>query len=249
MDISEGITKIEENRKRKIPSFNTPRVVEFEMEVEPAIPAVMSEPPKAKKGQKQEEPKLLTLGILAKTMPCSIRRANARTGITMLALFGSLLGETLGHIVSYSDEHNPEQSKLRALVNAEMSLAGLKSYLTAHALPELFKSVADVGGDFYKLYENLLPGYLTIDGVLIETEAELEEAGPSGAQMIELLWKACEVNFFPTSGAPPTNDGGERQDESEPAKVPPRVGTKRQKSKRAATKTGGRSVRMSKKNG
>lgn len=253
----EGIKKVDGMKEKKIPSFNTPQVVKFdivlehEVEAVEAMPAIPASKTMGGMSVIAAQPAIAAApAVPAVTLPVTIRRANGRTGITMLALFGKLLGETLGHIVAYDDDNNPEGSKLSQLLESDLTLAGLKTYLVTHALPEVFKSVADVGGDFYTLYEKLLPGHLTLAGVSIDTIQELEEAGPSGAHMIELLWKACEVNFFPTSGAPIMLAGGGRPDESPPEpKVKPQSGTKKAKKGPGGTAKGGQSARMSKRRG
>ncbi len=215
---------------KKIPNFNLPRTLEFE------------------------------LG----GFPATIRRANAEDSIPAMTLVGRLMSDILGHVLSHSDEHAPEAkgkkgkklkkgggSMLSQLMGeGNMSLSEIKTYIATKALPELANLKPESGPEFYAVFRLIVPDYLTVDGVLIESMEEFDEMGATSMHMLEIFWKALEVNFYPTTGAPDIDVGSERP--SDPPRVPkvaPTKETRKKKKSGAATRKGGQSGRMSRRVG
>lgn len=214
MSILEGIEEIQKQGKKKIPSFNLPRIMEFDV------------------GGKK----------------CTIKRACAEISIPAIAKFGKLLGETMGHIASFSDD-NPESATLQGMMGLGFEPSQIKTFLFTHALPQMFAQVPKCGTEIFELWRDLVPDHLTVDGVSIDNYKELEEVGFAGMMMADVLFKAFEVNFYPTLGDQSTDTGDAPQEESEPAKEPVHLVTKSPKKRRAGIVKAGRSGRMSKRSG
>lgn len=178
----------------------------------------------------------------------TIMRAPASKSIPAFARLMRTFGELMTHTVSYDSEGNPEKIALSQLFNVGMDSDEVKAFLLTTAMPEIMKSVGDVGyTDFHYYYETLLPGSMIVDGVSIDTLEELNELGLSPPQVGTILIKAAEVNFYPTSGDHSTKDGEESPGPVSEEKPLPE--TKARSKKKGATKKAGQTARTRKRRG
>lgn len=174
----------------------------------------------------------------------TIRRAPSVKSIPAFARMLRTLGELMTHTLSYDDGGNPEQITLAQIFDVGMDSDAIKTFLLTNAMPQIMKSVGDVGySDFHYLYTILLPGCLQVDGVEIDTEAELEALKMSPPQIGTCLMRAAEVNFYPTSGDPSTTIGEESPEPQPPVQEVPKPKTPASQKKKGGTKRGGQSVR------
>lgn len=180
----------------------------------------------------------------------TLMRAPASKSIPAFARLMKTFGELMTHTVSYDDDGNPEKVALASLFDAGMDSEQMKEFLLATAMPEIMKSVGEVGyTDFHYYYETLLPGSMIVDGVSIDTKDELDELGLTPPQVGHILFKAAEVNFYPTSGDLGTPVGEESPEATPEPEQKPQPETKTRSKKRGGTRKVGQSARTRSKRG
>ena len=174
----------------------------------------------------------------------TIRRAPSIKSIPAFARMLKTLGELMTHTLSYEDKGNPEQITLAQIFNVGMDSDAVKTFLLTNAMPQIMKSVGDVGyTDFHYFYTMLLPGSLSVDGVDIDTEEELEELGMTPPQVSTCLMRAAEVNFYPTSGGLFTKGGEESPEPKPPEPKADQPETKAKRKKKGVIRKAGQSAR------
>lgn len=148
-----------------------------------------------------------------------VRRASCELSAVSMHRLLTLIGPTLLKAISWSDEEAPtEDSSKKALkdvLNLDFDSDVLKTLALSNAWPELKERLANLRtDDLYFHVRNLLLRHLTVGGVPIDTQKDLDETGIDMVMLMPLMFDAMEVNYFSSFAGRSTPSG----DESEPAK-------------------------------
>ena len=179
-----------------------------------------------------------------------------RSAVSMHRLL-NLLGPTMLKLFSWSDEHAPtdndEAKTLADVLGLDFDSDFLKSSAVRAAWPELKQRIAELRTDELWFHvRNLLVGYLSVGGVTIQTEKELDETHIDLPSLMPLMFDALEVNYFSTFADRSTSSGDESESASQPDEAPtesprsPPHQAPTNKSGRGGTRRGGRSAQTHK---
>ena len=145
----------------------------------------------------------------------TVSRLTARRAPSVLSRLVADVGEIVAELLSSPDKELPPEIEAGII-----AVAGGKK-LPAHMLKAiLFSSVLgrlkELDLEWY--VEHIVIGWTSVNGVDIETMAELDETGLGAVGLAQLVWYALEVNFDFISAGLGTSDGNE-----EPAQETSRV--------------------------
>ena len=136
-------------------------------------------------------------------LSCSVRRLSAGAYFPFFSRLLADVGPLVARVLSNPDDDlDPAiESLIKSIMPGGTGLGMGKLSLVLQAL-ESAKNI-DIG--WYA--QTLLIGQLSIEGVAIDTMAELDETGIAFAQIVEILSLAFVANVNPTSAGPNTANG------------------------------------------
>ena len=147
-------------------------------------------------------------------LPVKVRRLPATRAPDVLSRLFSDVGPEITRIISTPEEDlDPDvEDAIRGLIatnidpeaSVEITLKIIKAIIFSGAIGRVKEF------DLRWYAEQLLIGTIEIDGVSIDSMAELDETDIMPMTLVEMCKFAFEVNFFPTSAERGTSHGGSR---------------------------------------
>lgn len=148
-----------------------------------------------------------------------VSRATCQHSLVSMHRLIVLLGPVMLKYMSWSDDHAPTEDEDKQTLGDVLGIDATSDFLKSAGLrkflPELqAKLEAMRSDDLWFHVRNILVGHLTVGGVPIRTEEDLDATGITIVLVMPLMFDALEVNYFSSFAGRSTPSGSE----SEPAK-------------------------------